>query len=144
MPASEIDDIFASKGQGVPATPTPSSSVPPKKKKKDRGAKRKREPEPEDDAPSKPPAKRPAPETVLDPSVRPAAAAPRPPKALAAASKKRPKAGREDEERFKDSRGAGSRRTTEEGWAVYKEDELGITDQGGDTPLCPFDCQCCE
>jgi len=45
---------------------------------------------------------------------------------------------------------------------VYKEDELGIGDEGGgklmcvpdcplftsiielDTPLCPFDCQCCK
>ena len=51
-------------------------------------------------------------------------------------------------------------RKTEEGWNVYKEDELGITAHGGgklnllpsfslcytfgpDTPLCPFDCQCC-
>jgi len=44
---------------------------------------------------------------------------------------------------------------------VYKEDELGIGDEGGgklicvphcplfsvfesDTPLCPFDCECCK
>jgi len=32
---------------------------------------------------------------------------------------------------------------TEEGWRVYKEDELGINNQGGDTELCPFDCSCC-
>lgn len=35
----------------------------------------------------------------------------------------------------------GSR--TEEGFAIYSENELKL-DQGGDTPLCPFDCDCCE
>ncbi|TDL21904.1 DUF1764-domain-containing protein [Rickenella mellea] len=49
----------------------------------------------------------------------------------------------DDDSRFRDSRGAGPRRHTEDGYAIYKEDELGIGDQGGDTPLCPFDCDCC-
>jgi hypothetical protein len=51
-------------------------------------------------------------------------------------------------------------RRTEEGYAIYKEDELGINNEGGgqlaqlsfaltngrlaDTPLCPFDCNCCK
>ncbi|CUA70106.1 hypothetical protein RSOLAG22IIIB_00452 [Rhizoctonia solani] len=48
-----------------------------------------------------------------------------------------------DDERFRDSRGTGPRRRTEEGYAIYKEDELGINNEGGDTPLCPFDCECC-
>lgn len=35
----------------------------------------------------------------------------------------------------------GSR--TEEGFAIYSESELKLG-KGGDTPLCPFDCTCCE
>ncbi|CEM07797.1 unnamed protein product [Vitrella brassicaformis CCMP3155] len=34
------------------------------------------------------------------------------------------------------------RRYTEEGWPIYTEEELRIG-QGGGTPLCPFDCDCC-
>ncbi|KAG9042496.1 hypothetical protein FS837_010771 [Tulasnella sp. UAMH 9824] len=49
----------------------------------------------------------------------------------------------EEDLRFVDSRGTGPRRRTEEGFLIYKEDELGITGKGGDTPLCPFDCDCC-
>eukprot|EP01130_Rhizamoeba_saxonica_P004134 TRINITY_DN1704_c0_g1_i1.p2 TRINITY_DN1704_c0_g1~~TRINITY_DN1704_c0_g1_i1.p2 ORF type:complete len:110 (+),score=30.09 TRINITY_DN1704_c0_g1_i1:3-332(+) len=33
-------------------------------------------------------------------------------------------------------------RTTEEGYRIYTLDELNIG-KGGDTPDCPFDCQCC-
>ena len=29
------------------------------------------------------------------------------------------------------------------GFNVYTEEQLGISTKGGDTPLCPFDCQCC-
>lgn len=32
---------------------------------------------------------------------------------------------------------------TEEGYAIYTEDELRLGAKGGDTDLCPFDCQCC-
>ncbi|KAI0670014.1 hypothetical protein C8Q78DRAFT_1038748 [Trametes maxima] len=155
MPASEIDAIFATKGKSsaaAPAAASSSSQAPEKKKKKkkDKSAKRKRDeadavPE---DAPTTTPLKRKVPETVFDPSLgvpdvkdgkvrrpdQPTAAAPK--------AKKHKKA-REEEERFKDSRGTGPRRKTEEGFSIYKEDELGITEQGGDTPLCPFDCQCC-
>lgn len=35
------------------------------------------------------------------------------------------------------------RKRTEEGYTVYGEDELGLNKKGGDTPLCPFDCDCC-
>eukprot|EP00742_Colponemidia_sp_Colp-10_P008673 GILJ01009408.1.p1 GENE.GILJ01009408.1~~GILJ01009408.1.p1 ORF type:complete len:147 (-),score=23.76 GILJ01009408.1:52-492(-) len=38
--------------------------------------------------------------------------------------------------------GSQSRKQTEEGFKVYHEDELKIG-KGGDTPLCPFDCNCC-
>lgn len=38
----------------------------------------------------------------------------------------------------------GARRTTEEGFKIYTEEELGLQDeQAGDTPDCPFDCDCC-
>lgn len=38
-----------------------------------------------------------------------------------------------------------SRKRTEEGYAIYREDELGLGGggKGGDTALCPFDCDCC-
>ncbi|KAI0029615.1 hypothetical protein K488DRAFT_56007 [Vararia minispora EC-137] len=73
---------------------------------------------------------RPQPETVHDPSAAP------PP-----AKKTKPRA---DIARFVDSRGSAPRKRTEEGFAIYKEHELRISDGGGDTPLCPFDCQCCQ
>lgn len=41
------------------------------------------------------------------------------------------------------SRTGKSRKRTEEGYAVYTEDELGLGSKGGDTSLCPFDCDCC-
>ncbi|KAI0651742.1 hypothetical protein C8Q79DRAFT_922410 [Trametes meyenii] len=148
MPASEIDAIFATKGKSSAAAPaaatsSASSQAPERKKKnKDKSAKRKRDevaavPE---DAQATAPLKRKVPKTVFDPSLGapdskegkkrrldqlPAAA----PKA------KRPKKAREEEERFKDSRGTGPRRKTEEGFSIYKEDELGITDQGGGQSL---------
>ena len=34
------------------------------------------------------------------------------------------------------------RKFTEEGWPIYTEEELKIG-KGGDTALCPFDCECC-
>ena len=34
-------------------------------------------------------------------------------------------------------------RKTEEGYVIYTEDELGFGKKGGDTDLCPFDCDCC-
>lgn len=166
MPASEIDDIFAAKPKGkakaaVPVASTSASSTaePSKKskKKKDKAAKRKRETDDEGDSQ---PTKRRVPETVLDPSVNPQPA----PKAASlksikaakleklaaggATKKKRGKVDKEDEARFKDSRGNGPRacdppsmflyiechfagRKTEEGFAIYKEDELGISNTGG-------------
>lgn len=37
----------------------------------------------------------------------------------------------------------GSRAKTAEGFEIYREDELKLNNEGGDTPLCPFDCDCC-
>ncbi|KAF8912809.1 hypothetical protein CPB84DRAFT_1759560 [Gymnopilus junonius] len=126
---SEIDDIFASKGKQK-QDPLPS---PEKKKKK------------KSDVPLKTYAvaptskKRPLPETVVDTSdTLPAPSKRRkgvPPSANAKKSKKVDKKKSDVDPEFKDSRGCESRRKTEEGWSVYKEDELGIGDQGGDQTL---------
>jgi hypothetical protein len=35
------------------------------------------------------------------------------------------------------------RKRTEEGYAIYTEEELRLGGKGGDTDLCPFDCDCC-
>ncbi|KZT55810.1 DUF1764-domain-containing protein [Calocera cornea HHB12733] len=107
--------------------------------------------EPEPAADTKP-KKRPA-ETIVDPSL------PKPKKVKvidddrplskaastikAKATSKRKAEVDEEERAFRDSRGKEPRRKTEEGWNIYKEDELGMTKAGGDTPLCPFDCDCC-
>lgn len=123
MPASEIDDIFASKGRSSAAAPAASSSssqAPEKKKKKkdkDKLAKRKRDADPdvEEATPSKPP-KRKIPETVFDPSAAigaPSAKEGRPRKAAAIVAKaQKPKKDREEDGRFKDSRGTGPRKYT--------------------------------
>lgn len=45
---------------------------------------------------------------------------------------------------FTDSRGSSStRKRTEEGYKIYTAQELGLSNNGGDTIHCPFDCQCC-
>ncbi|KAJ7900136.1 hypothetical protein B0H14DRAFT_2672445 [Mycena olivaceomarginata] len=125
---SEIDDIFAKR----PVAST-SALVPPKKKQKKGKAP---ESAPEKNVSVSSSKKRPAPETIVDPSTRP------PPQKKSKVDKP-PVADKDDTERFKDSRGSGPRQKTEEGWSIYKEDELGISNEGGDTPLCPFDCDCC-
>jgi hypothetical protein len=38
---------------------------------------------------------------------------------------------------------AAERKKTEEGWKIYTEEELKLNKKGGDTPQCPFDCNCC-
>ena len=38
--------------------------------------------------------------------------------------------------------GAQARQKTEEGLAIYKEEELNLG-KGGDSPDCPLDCACC-
>eukprot|EP01024_Parvocaulis_polyphysoides_P064058 TRINITY_DN742_c0_g7_i1.p2 TRINITY_DN742_c0_g7~~TRINITY_DN742_c0_g7_i1.p2 ORF type:complete len:132 (-),score=29.02 TRINITY_DN742_c0_g7_i1:322-717(-) len=38
---------------------------------------------------------------------------------------------------------SSGRKKTEEGYAIYTEEELGFRDNCGDTDLCPFDCDCC-
>lgn len=36
-----------------------------------------------------------------------------------------------------------ARKKTDEGWNIYTEAELNLNKKGGDTDLCPFDCDCC-
>jgi hypothetical protein len=44
---------------------------------------------------------------------------------------------------FGEDSGKGRKRT-EEGFAIYSEEELGLHRKGaGETDLCPFDCECC-
>jgi len=37
----------------------------------------------------------------------------------------------------------GLRGHTEEGYRIYGEGDLKLGMKGGDTPECPFDCNCC-
>ncbi|KAH7921782.1 DUF1764-domain-containing protein [Leucogyrophana mollusca] len=158
MSISEIDAIFASKGKARAIESIASSSSladqsqKKKKKKKDKKPKAPADTEVDGVAPStdqvKAGKKRPLPETVVDPSAQISAAkAVKRPKVEASSIVRQKKSTKEkakdDEERFKDSRGNGPRRKTEDGFNIYKEDELGIGNEGGDTPLCPFDCDCC-
>ncbi|THH34053.1 hypothetical protein EUX98_g9 [Antrodiella citrinella] len=128
MSGIDIDDIFASsKGKSKLAPqPIASSSKPPKDKKNPN--KRARDDEVQPSA-NKQQLK--VPETIVDPSlsiVSKASATVSRPSEKSAKKRKKTDNG---EENFKDSRGTGPRRKTEEGFLVYKEDELGITEQGG-------------
>ncbi|CAE6378595.1 unnamed protein product [Rhizoctonia solani] len=151
----EIDDIFsgksASKGKSKEPEPkqTPSPQTTLRKKKKK--GKKVVEPDapakdsvdqPEPVEPVSAGTKRKAPETIVDPSLEVEVKSKKTKSSKAKVGKKSATVD-SDDERFRDSRGTGPRRRTEEGYAIYKEDELGINDEGGDTPLCPFDCECC-
>lgn len=48
-----------------------------------------------------------------------------------------------DDDAFADSRGEKRKRKVVDGLKVYTEEELGLNNGGGDTELCPFDCNCC-
>ncbi|QRV72447.1 hypothetical protein RhiJN_00461 [Ceratobasidium sp. AG-Ba] len=146
---SEIDDIFAgkakSKGKAKELDISFSKSAESSKKEKKRGKKSSDTTGPALSTAEPTSAigtKRKLPETVIDTSV------------LSESKQKKSKGDKRfktaltrtensDDEKFKDSRGTGPRKRTEEGYAIYKEDELNIGLDGGDTPLCPFDCDCC-
>ncbi|OMP06354.1 hypothetical protein CCACVL1_01613 [Corchorus capsularis] len=58
--------------------------------------------------------------------------------------KKKKKSKEGKEEGRKEPRSSGSRKKTGDGFAIYTEEELGINKaDAGNTPLCPFDCDCC-
>ncbi|GLB36296.1 putative eukaryotic protein of unknown function (DUF1764) [Lyophyllum shimeji] len=140
---SEIDDIFASKGKAPAIQSVASGSSLPPKKKTAKDKKRKRDSELSNNLPKDQPS-RPAPETVIDPSTLVSSVKrPKIEKKSKVSKTSAKEADLADESKFTDSRGSRRRKTTEEGWAIYKEDELGIREDGGDTPLCPFDCDCC-
>ncbi|KDN51068.1 hypothetical protein RSAG8_00697, partial [Rhizoctonia solani AG-8 WAC10335] len=150
----EIDDIFSGKSavkkkskEAEPESIPGPQAAPKKKKKKSKKVKTDapvKDPvdqaEPVEAPPASAGTKRKAPETVVDPSLGLEAKSK---KAKSSKEGKKSAAVDSDDERFRDSRGAGPRRRTDEGYAIYKEDELGINGEGGDTPLCPFDCDCC-
>jgi hypothetical protein len=59
------------------------------------------------------------------------------------AAGKRPKVEGSKDDIFGESTGK-ARKRTDEGYQIYSEEELGLGNKGGgDTPLCPFDCDCC-
>ncbi|KAJ7293382.1 hypothetical protein C8J57DRAFT_24630 [Mycena rebaudengoi] len=95
---SEIDDIFAKR----PVASTSAVAAPIKKKKKEKRAAEKQGAE--TDTASSSCKKRPAPETVIDPSTT------RPPPLKKPKVDKAPAPSTDDTERFKDSRGSGPRR----------------------------------
>uniref|UniRef100_A0A7R9V8Y4 DUF1764 domain-containing protein n=1 Tax=Chlamydomonas euryale TaxID=1486919 RepID=A0A7R9V8Y4_9CHLO len=61
--------------------------------------------------------------------------------AVAQGSSKKSKVEGSKDDIFGAQTGKGRKRT-EEGYAIYTEDELKLG-AGGDTDLCPFDCDCC-
>lgn len=110
MPKSEIDDIFASKGK-IAAQPSAGSAAASSSKSK----KRKRKAETDENPSSQPSAKK-VPETIIDPSASmPSAKRVKATKASEKAAEPKGKAKRESknvkeqEDRFKDSRGSGPR-----------------------------------
>jgi hypothetical protein len=120
MPASEIDDIFSAKTKQVVSTPLPSSTEKKEKKKKRKAKKLDAISVPDATARSvpavdgQPTKKRPAPEIIVDPSASlPSAKRVKVGRSVPSEGRKS-KAGnsvadKEDEVRFKDSRGSGPR-----------------------------------
>jgi Eukaryotic protein of unknown function (DUF1764) len=144
---SEIDDIFATKGKAKATSPVADASSVKKSKKK-KSKRQKNDDQPKDEVvASSSSKKRKAPETVVDPSQIIEGTA----KRQKSNSEAKKSASKKEEAKFKDSRGTGGRkcpdlstlqqvhiyspgRTTEEGFAIYKEDELGISHEGGGKP----------
>lgn len=56
---------------------------------------------------------------------------------------KKPKVEGSKDDIFGADAGAKGRKKTEEGYAIYTEDELQLGAKGGETDQCPFDCECC-
>ncbi|KAI9512908.1 hypothetical protein F5148DRAFT_1372894 [Russula earlei] len=85
------------------------------------------------------PAERPTPEIVFDPSTSTQPSPASTSKTISHDRLLQPKKKRKlvqtqfDQDDFKDSRGTAPRRQTDEGFAIYKEDELGINPETGGT-----------
>ncbi|KAN0125008.1 DUF1764 domain containing protein [Russula decolorans] len=134
-PSSEIDDIFTRKAKTTILQANQHSSSDPKQKRR-----KKKRSETQNPAPKRPP-----PEIVLDPSTQPSHASKtiRHDRSVPPKKKRKIVETKVDQDKFTDSRGTGPRRKTDEGFAIYKEDELSINAEAGGTSLCPFDCNCC-
>jgi hypothetical protein len=79
----------------------------------------------------------------LPPALEPPPAPAPPPTPRPLPQAKRPKVEGSKDDIFGAAGGKG-RKKTEEGFAIYTEAELGLGRKGGgDTDLCPFDCECC-
>jgi len=137
-PSSEIDDIFTPKAK---TTILQDSSSDPKQNGRKKKRSTTQNPEP----------KRQPPEIVLDPSTQPSQASKTIRHDRSAPPKKKRKIveTKVDQDKFTDSRGTGPRkrvlclcpaslssqplagRKTDEGFAVYKENELGINAEAG-------------
>ncbi|PWN29915.1 DUF1764-domain-containing protein [Jaminaea rosea] len=142
----KADDSKVSEPEGK-ASSSKSAETSDKKEKKKKEKKNKLDETPaESSSSAKKTAARPPPAVVHDPS----AAAP---SASSSATTKPPPAkkskkgkSKEDAElaAFTSSRGLDDGRArTEEGYRIYSAEELGLNNDGGGTPLCPFDCNCC-
>eukprot|EP00667_Euglena_gracilis_P024485 EG_transcript_28203 len=75
----------------------------------------------------------------------PSAVSGKPPKGRQGINKKGRAAAKQTagDDPFSDSRGLKGGRKTVDGLPVYTPEELGLHTGGGNTPLCPFDCECC-
>ncbi|KAJ1982635.1 hypothetical protein H4R34_001632 [Dimargaris verticillata] len=122
---SEIDDIFSTK-----KAPTDDATTPSTKRTKAAGDNAAQQ------AATKSPAAGDAKRSVrvVGPSYVP------PPASSSEQSSKIPLV--QNDDGFFDSRGSGKKRFTEDGFPLYTVEDLQIG-LGGDTPDCPFDCQCC-
>ncbi|KAF9650086.1 DUF1764-domain-containing protein [Thelephora ganbajun] len=155
MARSEIDDIFAAKesstrvvAQSTVSSSTSTDPIGSKQKKRNKKRKRQVEEAQDPDVNEEEPQKKCIVETVHDPSTFPSVSSSKKgPKPGKGTSKTKPNVAKKEKEcldRFKDSRGTGPRRKTEEGFSIFKEAELSINPEAGGTPLCPFDCDCCK
>lgn len=170
--ASEIDDIFSTGGAGGSTSKTSgkadkakpgkdakvkaksSGDDETKRSKDDKKRKRPQEPEPSPstkatiaattEAKAKKPKSR-AVQVVNDTSSSISSShPPPPPPARRPASKSTAVSSFADDlDDFTDSRGTSARKRTEDGLRIFTAEELKLG-QGGDTPLCPFDCDCCK
>ncbi|KAL7415772.1 hypothetical protein BDY24DRAFT_382183 [Mrakia frigida] len=131
----DIDSIFAAPSASTSALPPPAATTASKKKKK---AKKPSAATEEEEPKKAKEVEVSRVQTVVDPSIGVGKKVEAPAGGVGEMDG--------DMEAFRNSRGSGKStgRKTEEGFSIYKEDNLGINDdEGGDTDLCPFDCQCC-
>jgi hypothetical protein len=171
--AADIDDIFAAPkkdkkdvagkkkagGEGKVAA-VEAAAKKDSKEKKEKGDKKEKTDKADKKDKKDKKAKDAAPASSVVEVVDPSAAISRAVMNAKEASTKRGKEVEEDKA-FRDSRGDVDRelsehccyrdfqltfpgKRTEEGYLVFKEAELGIDPEAGGTPLCPFDCECCE